>query len=149
MMKRREFITLLGGVAAWPLAASAQQQGNRVRRIGMLGTGDENPVAKSRITQAFADLGWTDRNVRMDFRWADITRIRAVARQLVGSQPDIIFTGGTPGDRCRPAGDADDPDRLYTRGRPRRQRHRPAARPPGWEHHRLRQIRTHVGRQVA
>ena len=73
--RRREFITLLGGAAAWPLAARAQQ-GDRVRRIGVLmGGRDENdPVSKSEVsafTQAVGDLGWTDgRNVRMDLRWA-------------------------------------------------------------------------------
>jgi putative ABC transport system substrate-binding protein len=99
---RREFITLLGGAAAaWPLAARAQQ-GGRVRRIGVLGGGDENdPVYKrniSTLTQALADLGWTDgRNVRIDFRWGsgDINRMRALAQELVGLQPDIIQTGGT------------------------------------------------------
>jgi putative ABC transport system substrate-binding protein len=101
-MRRRGFITLLGGAAAWPLAATAQQ-GDRVRRIGVLMPGDENdPVAKaylSALTQALADLGWTEgRNVRMDLRWAggDINRIRASAQELVGSQPDIILTAGTP-----------------------------------------------------
>jgi putative ABC transport system substrate-binding protein len=96
-LRRREFITLLGGAAAWPLAARAQQ-GDRVRRIGVLIAGDENdPVYKSRVsafTQALADLGWTDgRNVRMDLRWVrgDINRIRALAQELVGLQPDIIF----------------------------------------------------------
>ena len=100
MMRRREFITLLGGAAAaGPLAARAQQ-GDRVRRIGVLMPGDENdPVAKayvSAFTQALADLGWTvGRNVRMDLRSAgtDINRIRALAQELVGSQPDIILTG--------------------------------------------------------
>ena len=62
-LRRREFITVLGGAAAWPLAARAQQ-GNRVRRIGVLMLGDENDaVAKtyfSAFTQALADLGWTD-----------------------------------------------------------------------------------------
>src|SRR6516225_9126245 len=103
-MKRREFITLLGGAAAaWPLAARAQQQGDRVRRIGVLMSFDENdPTMKLRVsafTQALADLGWTDgRNVRMDLRWGrgDINRIRAHARELVGLQPDIILTNGTP-----------------------------------------------------
>jgi putative ABC transport system substrate-binding protein len=101
MIRRREFITMLGGVAAWPLAARAQQ-GNRVRRIGMLLPGDENdPVPKSfacAFTQALASLGWTDgRNVRMDLRWGgdDINRIRALAHELVGLQPDIIVTGAT------------------------------------------------------
>ena len=99
-MKRREFITLVGGAAVWPLVAHAQQ-GNRVRRIGVLMPQDENdPAAKARFsafTQALADLGWTDgRNVRMDLRWgrADANRIRALAQELVGLQPDIIVTGG-------------------------------------------------------
>ena len=83
MIGRRDFITLLGGAAAWPLAVRAQQ-GDRVRRIGVLVNYDENdPVAKARVsafTQALAGLGWTDgRNMRMDLRWAgdDINRIRA------------------------------------------------------------------------
>jgi putative ABC transport system substrate-binding protein len=86
-LRRREFITGLGGAAAWPLAARAQQ-GDRVRRIGVLMGGDENdPVAKtyvSAFTQALAGLGWTDgRNVRLDLRWGtDINRIRALAQQL-------------------------------------------------------------------
>ena len=93
-MNRREFITLLGGAAAWPLAARAQQ-GNRVRRF------DENdPLAKSKVsafTQALAGLGWTDgRNVRIDLRWPgdDTNQIRALAQELVGLQPDIILTNG-------------------------------------------------------
>jgi putative ABC transport system substrate-binding protein len=101
MIHRREFITLLGGAAAWPLAARAQQ-GDRVRRIGVLLAGDENdPAAKARysaFTQALAGLGWTDgRNVRVDLRWTgrDINRIRASAQELVGLQPDIIVTNGT------------------------------------------------------
>ena len=78
-MRRREFITFLGSAAAWPLAVSAQQ-GDRVRRIGVL-SGDENdPVTKrefSAFTQALADLGWTDgRNVRIDLRWAGGERSR-------------------------------------------------------------------------
>jgi putative ABC transport system substrate-binding protein len=102
MIGRREFITLLGGTTAWPLAARAQQ-GDRVRRIGYLDTGDENdPQAKSEVsafTQALADLGWTEgRNVRMDLRWGggDINRIRALAQELVGLQPDVILTESTP-----------------------------------------------------
>ena len=101
-MKRRGFITLLGGAAAaWPLAARAQQ-GERVRRIGVFMMGDENdPEGKRRVsvfTQALADLGWTDgRNLRIVLRWAggDIDRIPALARELVGLQPDIIVTNGT------------------------------------------------------
>jgi putative ABC transport system substrate-binding protein len=100
-LRRREFTTLLGGAAAWPLAARAQQ-GGRVRRIGVLLPYDENePVVKPRVsafTQALAGLGWTDgRNVRMDVRWGggDSNRIRALAQELVGLQPDIILANGT------------------------------------------------------
>jgi putative ABC transport system substrate-binding protein len=101
-LRRREFIAALGGAAAWPLAARAQQ-GDRVRRIGVLVGGDENdPERKTRLsafTQALAALGWTDgRNVRMDLRWAgtDVNRIRAFAQELVGLQPDIILAQTTP-----------------------------------------------------
>jgi putative ABC transport system substrate-binding protein len=100
-MRRREFIAGLGAAAAWPLVARAQQ-GDHVRRIGVLMGGDENdPFSKlqrSTLTQALAGLGWTDgRNVLMDFRWAggDINRIRAFAQELVGSQPDIIMASAT------------------------------------------------------
>jgi putative ABC transport system substrate-binding protein len=101
-MKRREFITLLGGAAAWPLVARAQQ-GDRVRRIGVLIGHDENdPLVKtwvSALTQALADLGWIEgRNVRMHLRWGggDTNRIQALAQELVGLQPDIILTTSTP-----------------------------------------------------
>ena len=102
MIKRREFISLLGGAAAaWPRAADAQ--GDRVRRIGVLMQYDENdPVTKTSVsvfTQALADFGWTDRrNVRIDLRWADgdINRMRPLAQELVVLQPDIIVTWGTP-----------------------------------------------------
>jgi putative ABC transport system substrate-binding protein len=101
-MRRREFIAGLGSAAAWPLVARAQQ-GERVRRIGVLMPTDENdPVWKTRLsafTQVLADLGWTDnRNVRTDVRWPgdDINRIQALAQELVGLQPDIILTATTP-----------------------------------------------------
>jgi len=102
MTNRRNFITLLGGTAAWPLAARAQQ-GQRMRRIGALMPFDENdPEGKRRLsafTQAIADLGWIDgRNVRMDLGWTgdDIKRIGALARELVGLQQDIMLVSGTP-----------------------------------------------------
>ena len=89
-MKRREFIAALGGAATWPLKARAQQ-GDRVRRIGVLVGGDENdPLRKtyvSTFTQALADLGWTvGRNLRMDLRYAggDINRSQELAQELVG-----------------------------------------------------------------
>jgi putative ABC transport system substrate-binding protein len=101
-LRRREFIAALGGAAAWPLAARAQQ-GERVRRVGVLMPSDENdPEYKTRLsafTQALADLGWIDgRNARIDLRWAgtDNNRIRALAQELVGPQPDAILTTSTP-----------------------------------------------------
>jgi hypothetical protein len=155
-MRRRDFIAGLGGAAAaWPLVARAQQ-GDRVRRIGVLMAPDENdPLAKSLVsafTHALADLGWTDgRNVRMDLRWghADTNRMRALAQELVGLQRHHRDNGLDPGDRCPPAGDADDPDRFCERGRSRHQRHCRAARPPEWEHHRFRQRGNLAGGQVA
>ena len=100
-MRRREFIAGLGA-AAWPLAARAQQ-GERVRRIGVLMSSDENdPLMKSYVsalTQGLADLGWTvGRNVQMELRWYgdNINRLRALAQELVGVQPDIILTNSTP-----------------------------------------------------
>jgi putative ABC transport system substrate-binding protein len=103
-MKRREFVAGLSIAAAWPRAARAQE-GEHLRRIGVLLPFDENdPEPKRRVsafTHALADLGWTDgRNVRMDVRWGggsgDINRIRALAQELIGLQPDIIVTIGTP-----------------------------------------------------
>jgi putative ABC transport system substrate-binding protein len=101
-LRRREFTAALGGAAAWPLAARAQQ-GDRVRRIGWLRLFYENDpfqkISASAFTQALAGLGWTvGRNMRMDLRYAgaDIDRIRALAHELVGLQPDIIVTGSTP-----------------------------------------------------
>jgi putative ABC transport system substrate-binding protein len=100
-MRRRTFIAGLGSAPAWPVVARGQQ-GDRVRRIGVLTTLDENdPVTKPRVsafTQGLADLGWADgRNVRMDLRFSsnDINRIRALAHELVGMQPDIIVTMGS------------------------------------------------------
>src|SRR5215472_16574932 len=103
-MRRRDFIAGLGSTAAARPLALRAQQGDRVRRIGVLSTLDENdPLAKSQLsafTRALADLGWTDGcNVRMDLRWGrgDINRIRALAQELVGLRSDIIVAAGTPG----------------------------------------------------
>jgi putative ABC transport system substrate-binding protein len=102
MIKRRTFIAGLGSAAAWPVLARAQQ-GDPVRRIGVLLAYDENdPDEKPRLSafaQTLAGLGWTDgRNVRMDLRWAgpDINRVRALAQELVGTQPDIMVADTTP-----------------------------------------------------
>jgi putative tryptophan/tyrosine transport system substrate-binding protein len=101
-MRRREFISGIGGVAAWPIVARAQQD-DRVRRIGVLMPYDEiDPVAKTIVSafiKALADFGWIGgRNVRIDLRWyGDGTnRIPALAQELVGLQPDIILAASTP-----------------------------------------------------
>jgi ABC-type uncharacterized transport system substrate-binding protein len=101
-MRRREFIAGLGGVVAWPLAARAQQ-GDRIRRIGVLMDRDENdPEAKavlSGFTKGLAELGWSDgRNLRTDARWAadSVDRMRMFAKELVSLQPDVILATSTP-----------------------------------------------------
>ena len=101
-MIRREFIACLGGAAAWPVVARAQQ-GDRIRLIAVLMPGNENDtLAKDRISafaQALADLGWTvGRNVRIELRWTggDTNGIRGLARELVGLQPDILLAASTP-----------------------------------------------------
>src|SRR5260370_10197910 len=103
-MRRREFRTLVGGgAAAWPLAARAQQ-GDRIRRVGMLLAFTENdPDMRARISafrQRFTDLGWTDgRNVRIDYRFSgsDIERLRANAKELLPFAPDIMVAHNNPG----------------------------------------------------
>jgi putative ABC transport system substrate-binding protein len=97
-MKRRDFITILSGAAAaWPLAARAQQQGERIRRIGVLmGYPEGDPQAQANVTalrQGLQDLGWTEgRNVQIDYRWAggDPDKARAFAKELIGMTPDVI-----------------------------------------------------------
>ena len=98
-MMRREFISLLGGAAvAWPLAARAQQ-GERVRRIGVL-LGAHDPNAEARLAafmQVLQQLGWTDgRNARIDQRWTlgDAERARKSVAELVALAPDVILASG-------------------------------------------------------
>jgi putative tryptophan/tyrosine transport system substrate-binding protein len=102
-MKRREFITLLGGAAVWPLAARAQQL-DRMPRIGVLvGTyAQTDREGQARITvflDTFQRLGWSDgRNVRIDYRWGagDADRSKAFAAELVRSAPDVIVVVNNP-----------------------------------------------------
>src|SRR3954451_291205 len=93
-MKRREFITLLGGAAAWPLAARAQQAG--MRRIGVLmywaADDAEGQARLAAFTQALKQLGWSDgRNLRIDTRWATADDIRRHAAELVALAPDVLL----------------------------------------------------------
>jgi putative tryptophan/tyrosine transport system substrate-binding protein len=101
-MRRREFITLLGGAAAWPLSARGQQS-DRMRRIGVLmGSAESNPEGQVYIA-AFRDglqkLGWMDgRNIRIDYRWAaaDLEAMQRFAIELVALRPDAILSANTP-----------------------------------------------------
>ena len=100
-MRRRAFISLLGGAAAWPLAARAQQ-GERMRRIGvLLPAAADNPEFQTRVgafLQALALSGWTiGRNVRIDTRWAttNAADIRRHAAELVALAPDVILAAGS------------------------------------------------------
>src|SRR5215470_7464439 len=100
MIRRREFITLLGGAAVWPLAAWAQQPG-RMRRIGVLmSTPADDQEGQTRINafvQGLRELGWIEgHNVRMDTRWAagNVDRGREYATELVMLMPDVILASG-------------------------------------------------------
>jgi ABC-type uncharacterized transport system substrate-binding protein len=101
-VNRREFITLLGGAAAaWPLAARAQQ-GERMRRVGVLmNTAADDPIGQTRIAaflQGLQQLGWSvGRNVQIDTRWAagDADRIRRYAAELAALAPDVIVATGS------------------------------------------------------
>jgi putative ABC transport system substrate-binding protein len=101
-MRRREFITLLGGAAAaWPLAARAQQ-GERVRRIGVLmHLPERDPEAQARVRallHGLQQLGWSEgRNVRIDYCFgaADVERARRYAAELIALAPDVIQASGT------------------------------------------------------
>jgi putative ABC transport system substrate-binding protein len=102
-MRRREFITLLGGAAAaWPITARGQQR-ERMRRIGVLmGISEDDPLAQARVAifrKALADLGWTEgRNLTITWRWTggDIERVREYAAELVRLAPEVILANGTP-----------------------------------------------------
>ena len=99
-MKRRQFITLLGGAATWPLASRAQQP-DRVRRIAVL-MGIANELeGQKRVTafrQGLQAAGWTEGlNVRIDYHWVggDADRARAFAVEVIGTKPDVILANGT------------------------------------------------------
>jgi putative ABC transport system substrate-binding protein len=100
-MKRREFMILLGGAAAWPLAAHAQQP-DRVRRVGVLMGIADDPEGQARVMvfkQALHALGWTEgRNVQFIYRWSagDVVHARQFAKELLDLRSDVILTNSTP-----------------------------------------------------
>src|SRR5215813_12536986 len=101
-MKRREFITLLGGAMAWPLAARAQQ-GERLRRVGVLMSYVESDSEAQQQARAFSQsleaLGWTDgSNIALDYRWRGPSpaQLQAPAVKLVQLNPDVLLAGATP-----------------------------------------------------
>jgi len=101
-MRRRDFIKRVAGSAvAWPIVARAQQP-DRMRRIGVLmGPAESDPQGQSEMTafrQGLQVLGWTGRNVRVAYRWADgdVNRMRTFARELIALQPDAILAVTTP-----------------------------------------------------
>ena len=101
-MNRREFIAVLGGAAAWPLAARAQQRERMRRRIGVLMAYSANdPQAQIRnagFLQGLQQLGWTvGQNVQIDYRWSagNIDDTRKYAAELVALAPDVIFAPGS------------------------------------------------------
>ena len=100
-IRRREFITLLGGAAAWPIAASAQQP-DRMRRIGVLvNLAEDDPEMQLWLTafrQGLEKLGWSEgRNVRIDYRFhtAGADQVQVPMKELVALQPDVILAEGT------------------------------------------------------
>jgi putative tryptophan/tyrosine transport system substrate-binding protein len=100
-LKRREFVTLIGGVAAWPITARAQQP-ERMRRIGVLILYPENdPEGQLRATafrQGLEKFGWVaGRNIQIDFQWGlgNADWIRSAAAQLPQLAPDVILANGT------------------------------------------------------
>jgi putative tryptophan/tyrosine transport system substrate-binding protein len=99
-MQRRDFITLLGGVAVWPLSVRAQER-ERVRQIGMMmSVAADDPVGLARnaaFLQGLQQLGWTvGRNVRIDYRWAGTGDVaRKHAAELVALAPDVILAAGS------------------------------------------------------
>jgi putative tryptophan/tyrosine transport system substrate-binding protein len=102
-LKRREFITLLGGAAAWPLVAAAQQAG-KVHRIGFLGSATAAGSAKAveSLREGLREYGYVEgTNIIIEFRWAEgvYERLPQLVAELIATKVDVLITHGTPGTR--------------------------------------------------
>jgi putative tryptophan/tyrosine transport system substrate-binding protein len=102
-MKRREFITLIGGAAAWPLAARAQQPLTRLRKVGVLiGRPAEDPEGQeyaAALNRGLHELGWSSpRNIEIEYRWhsGDAAKAGVLAKELVELDPDLLVANTTP-----------------------------------------------------
>jgi putative ABC transport system substrate-binding protein len=152
-MKRRNFITLLGGAATtWPFATWAQQAG-RARRIGVLMSVANGPEGEARLEaflKGLQQLGWIEgRNVRIDQRWGagDAERARKYAAELVALGPDVILVGGaTNMDALQRA--THHPDCVRGPHRPRRRGVRRKPRTTGRQHYRLHIVRVRIKREM-
>ena len=106
-MRRREFISLLGGATAWPVVARAQQRMDRPRRIGWLvGLREQDPETQRRnavLISALRDLGWmVGRNLQIDYRYTivDNQRFDDQAKELIALGPDVLLANNTPATRA-------------------------------------------------
>src|SRR5215467_14137155 len=139
-MRRREFITALGGAAAWPVVVRAQQA-ERMRRVGVLQPGSESDSESQLRRAAFVDgllkFGWTEAtNVLIHYRWVgeDLDRIRLYATELTSMQPDVIWASGSLPLLLLKTGDAHHSGRLHAglRSSWQRIRHEPHS---AWRQH--------------
>ena len=154
MIRRREFMALLGGAAAaWPMAARAQQPA-QIRRVGMLiGYTENDPETQARLAafrQAFEQLGWKEgRSVRIDYRFAPASpdEARLFAKELVALHPDVLVGNSTPAAAAqrRDAHTNRVRGRIRSCGQPLCCQHSSARR----QHHWLHQLRAIIDREVA
>src|SRR5262245_23986952 len=101
-MRRRDFLSVIAGATAWPLAARAQQA-DQLRRIGVLSllaeTDPQAQVDDAAFRKRLNDLGWVDgRNIRVDYRWGagNVERVQQGAKELIGLNPDVLVSITTP-----------------------------------------------------